>query len=111
MPVLNFSTNSENFDKSNLISRLSQEISTLTGKPEKYVMVIFQNVNTILFDSISEPSAYIEIKSIGGINPKEISKNICTIIEQNTDIRSDRIYIYMEDVKASHWGYNKSTFG
>ena len=105
------STNAQNFDSSTLSKRLSQEMVSLTGKPERYVMVIINNNVDICFDTSDDIAAYLEVKSIGSLDPKEISKRLCAVLEQNAKINPSRIYINMEDVKASMWGFNSSTFG
>ena len=63
------------------------------------------------FAGNTKPSCYVEIKSIGSLNPPEISESISKIIERHTKIPSSRIYMGFENVKGSNWGYNKSTFG
>tara|TARA_Y100001968_G_C19248697_1_gene663248 strand:- start:453 stop:791 length:339 start_codon:yes stop_codon:yes gene_type:complete len=102
------------FDKEkskDLSSKISSEISSLTGKPINYVMTIVQSDAVLNFAGSLEPSCFIEIKSIGSLDPKIISRSITSLIENELKITSERIYIHFEDVKASMWGFDGSTFG
>ena len=90
---------------------LSTEISSLTSKPEKYVMTIIQTGLQMSFGGTSEPCCFVEVKSIGSLLPKEISKVICKTLESHLDVPSERIYIEFVDVNPENWGFNKTTFG
>tara|TARA_Y100001968_G_C19342782_1_gene710433 strand:- start:971 stop:1306 length:336 start_codon:yes stop_codon:yes gene_type:complete len=111
MPLIRLVTSSVHYDEKNLIKIISSEFSTLLKKPEKYIMVTIENNDNMIFDASFEPSAYLEIKSIGLTDRPYLVKNACQLIEKYTDITSNRIYINLQDVKASDWGYNNSTFG
>ena len=89
---------------------LSKELAELTGKPEKYVMTIIQEDQYITLGGDESPCCYVEVKSIGALNPPLMTKLFCKIISEMTDIPSSRIYISFEDVPANKWGFNGSTF-
>ena len=55
----------------------STKISDLTGKPENYVMTLLQINIPMTFAGTLEPCCYIEVKSIGSLIPKAISKQLC----------------------------------
>ena len=86
-------------------------IASLTGKPENYVMTMIQRDVKMTFAGTDEPCCYVEVKSIGSLNPSLMSKSICELITSKTNINSERIYIEFTDVKASNWGFDSSTFG
>ena len=111
MPLIHVRTSKDIDPKEDLLLILSQSLAKLTGKPESYVMVILDTNALISFGASLEPSAFVEVKSIGSLYPKELSKEICSILENNLDIPPNRIYINFEDINASNWGYNSSTFG
>ena len=94
-----------------LLSELSREVAVLTNKPEKYVMVISNSSQNIIFGGSESDSCFVELKSIGAIEPKSMTRSISKVIEKYCSIPVDRIYINFEDVKASNWGWNNSTFG
>ena len=112
MPLINVNISSDQVEnKLDLLKELSAELANLTGKPEKYVMSLLKTEVPMTFGGNDDPSCYIEIKSIGSINPLEMTKSFCNIIESKTGIPSDRIYIGFEDIPPSQWGFNRTTFG
>ena len=86
-------------------------VSDLTGKPENYVMTMIQIDTKMTFAGSDEPCCFIKVKSIGSLKPSTMSKSLCELISSRTNINTSRIYIEFIDVKASHWGFNGSTFG
>ncbi len=112
MPLISIKASTEvEVDSSEFLKKLSRQLADLTGKPESYVMTILEPNKEMTFGGSSEPCCYIEIKSIGSISPKVFSKELCQLIYQETNIPMNRIYIHFEDVIASNWGFNSSTFG
>ena len=63
------------------------------------------------FAGSPEPCAYVEVKSIGALRPPAMTAAFCDLISARTGIAANRIYIGFEDVPASCWGWNGSTFG
>tara|TARA_Y100001968_G_scaffold261844_1_gene249836 strand:+ start:3210 stop:3548 length:339 start_codon:yes stop_codon:yes gene_type:complete len=94
-----------------LLNELSNELSKITGKPTEYVMTLLQTNVQMTFAESSEPSCFVEIKSIGSLKPALISESFCKLIYNFTNIPANRIYISFEDVKPSDWGFNGRTFG
>ncbi len=112
MPLINVHiSQTEIADSKTLLKQLSSEISSLTGKPEQYVMCLLQTGVPMSFAGSNDPCCYIEVKSIGALQPPKMSESLCKLIHENTGIPSDRIYIGFEDVPANKWGYNGQTFG
>ena len=112
MPLINVQTSIANVkDSKSLLKELSSELSTLTNKPEKYVMTSLQTNVAMTFGGSTEPCCYIVIKSIGAINSSKMSKAFCEIITKRTDILSERIYLGFEDISPSLWGWDGRTFG
>ena len=111
MPLLRIQTSTDVLKKDDFLNCLSSSLSSLTGKPESYVMIILEDNKLIVFAGDSSPSAFVEVKSIGAINPKLMSKDISKLIEEKLNIPSSRVYINFEDISPKCWGYNSSTFG
>ena len=112
MPLINVKVSSPDITNADeLLKDLSTELSNLTGKPEKYVMCVLQTDVPMSFGGSKGPSCFVEIKSIGALRPLEMSKSFCQLIESNTGIPINRIYIHFEDVSPSKWGFNGQTFG
>ena len=67
--------------------------------------------NSQMYFQDSYPCCFLEVRSIGSINPKEMAKSLCDFIFEKLAIPLDKIYISFEDVPASMWGWNGRTFG
>ena len=110
MPFVNISTSAKVEDKNKLLKEISILISSLTIKLKKYIMAKLEDELKLFFDDES-PFCCLEIKLIGSLNPSEMTKPICTFVNQKIGIPIDKIYICFEDVPAEMWGWNGRTFG
>ena len=110
MPYINISTSSKIDDKKKLLEEISILISSLTHKSKRFVMAKLDDNCDIYFDS-EGPCCFLEIKSIGSLNPSEMAKPISDFINEKMGIPIDKIYISFEDVSASMWSWNGRTFG
>ena len=112
MPLIQIKTSVSNIkEEEKLLKEISQEISTLTRKPEKYVMASLETNIPMIFSGEMEDCCFVEVKSIGNLDPTKMTQSLCNLLEAKTGIRSNRIYINFEDIKGKNWGYNGSTFG
>ena len=113
MPFIQINTSSKSVvGNDDLLQKdISKMVSDLTGKPENYVMTMIQIDTKMTFAGSDEPCCFIKVKSIGSLKPSTMSKSLCELISSRTNINTSRIYIEFIDVKASHWGFNGSTFG
>ena len=110
MPFINVSTSAKIEDKEKLLEEISILVSSLTNKSKRFVMVKINDNCQMYFDDES-PSCFLEIKSIGSLNPSEMAKPISNFVYEKIGIPIDKIYISFEDVPASSWGWNGRTFG
>jgi len=110
MPYINVSTSAKVNDKGKLLEEISILISSLTNKSRRFVMAKIDDNCQMYFDNES-PSCFLEIKSIGSLNPSEMAKPISDFVYEKMEIPIDRIYISFEDVSASLWAWNGRTFG
>ena len=110
MPFINLSTSVKVDDKKKLLEEISALISTLTNKSKKFVMAKLDDNSAMYFDD-KNPCCFLEIRSIGSINPSEMANPICNFIHEKMGIPIDKIYISFEDVPASLWAWNGRTFG
>tara|TARA_B100000965_G_C19179733_1_gene578283 strand:- start:235 stop:576 length:342 start_codon:yes stop_codon:yes gene_type:complete len=113
MPFIQINTSSKSvLENDDLLQKdISKMLADLTGKPESYVMTMIQRDTKMSFAGSDEPCCFIRVKSIGSLNPSSMSKSLCELITSKTNINTNRIYIEFNDVKASNWGFNCSTFG
>ena len=110
MPYINVSTSAKIEDKKKLLEEISILVSSLTNKSKRFVMAKLDDNLEMYFDNES-PCCFLEVKSIGSLNPSEMAKPISDFIFEKMDIPLDKIYISFEDVPASTWSWNGSTFG
>ena len=110
MPYINVSTSAKVNDKDKLLEEISILISSLTNKSRRFVMAKIDDNCQMYFDD-ERPSCFLEIKSIGSLDPSEMAKPISDFVYEQMGIPIDRIYISFEDVQASLWAWNGRTFG
>lgn len=115
MPLLKLETTvplSEDKGKP-LLAALSKAVASVIGKPEQYVMVTVSQ-SAMLMSGKAGDAAFVDIRSIGGLNGetnRKLSQQICKLLKDSLGIAPDRIYLNFTDVEAGNWGWNGSTFG
>lgn len=114
MPLLTIKTNSDikPGNRSRLLEELSEQVAILLEKPERYVMVVLESLQPMLFAGTDAPAAYLELKSIGlpTDQTKELANALCDLIFKAFAIPKDRIYIEFTATKRHMFGWNGSTF-
>tara|TARA_B100001989_G_scaffold103391_1_gene72346 strand:+ start:540 stop:872 length:333 start_codon:yes stop_codon:yes gene_type:complete len=110
MPYINISTSVKIENKKILLDEISNLISSLTNKSKRFVMAKLEDNAEMFFDDQCS-CCFIEIKSIGSLNPSEMAKPISNFIYEKMGIPQDKIYISFEDVPSSMWAWNAKTFG
>ena len=110
MPYINLSTSATIEDKKKLLEEISKLVSSLTNKSKKFVMAKLDDNSEMYFEDES-PCCFLEIKSIGSLNPSIMAKPISNFVYEKMGIPIDKIYISFEDVPASLWAWNGRTFG
>ena len=110
MPYINVSTSVKVDHKEKLLEEISILISSLTNKSKQFVMAKIDD-NCKMYFNDQDPCCFLELRSIGSLNPAEMSKPICDFVHEKIGIPTDKIYISFEDVKASMWAWNGRTFG
>ena len=109
MPYINVSTSAEVKDKKKFLEEISTLVSSLTNKSKRFVMAKLDDNSEMYFEDES-PCCFLEIKSIGSLNPSEMAKPISDFIYEKMGIPIDKIYVSFVDVPASMWGWNGRTF-
>ena len=110
MPYINVSTSAEVNNKDKFLEEISILISSLTNKSKRFVMAKIDDNCQMYFDD-ETLCCFLEIKSIGSLNPSEMAKPISDFVTEKMGIPIDRIYISFEDVPASLLAWNGRTFG
>tara|TARA_B100000161_G_scaffold241189_1_gene193610 strand:+ start:86 stop:418 length:333 start_codon:yes stop_codon:yes gene_type:complete len=110
MPYINVSTSAIIEDKRKFLEEIASLISSLTNKSKRFVMTKLDD-NCQMYFNDESPSCFLEIKSIGSLNPSEMAKPLSNFVYDKVGIPIDKIYISFEDVPASLWAWNGRTFG
>ena len=110
MPYINVSTSAKIEDKKQLLNEISTLVSSLTNKSKRFVMAKL-DANSEMYFQDESPCCFLEIKSIGSLNPNEMAKPISNFVYEKMGIPLDKIYISFVDVPASMWAWNGKTFG
>jgi phenylpyruvate tautomerase len=96
-----------------LLSGMSKLVAHAIGKPEQYVMVSVEE-GPIQMSGKDGPAAFADVRSIGGLGGKvnrDISQNLCVLLNKTLGIPASRVYLNFSDVAPGNWGHNGSTFG
>ncbi len=96
-----------------LVAALSKAVAGTLGKPEQYVMVTASQ-SAMLMSGQSGDAAFVDIRSIGGLNGetnRKLSQQVCKLLKDSLEIAPDRVYLNFTDIDAGNWGWNGSTFG
>ena len=109
MPYINVFTSAKVKDKQKFLEEISTLVSSLTNKSKRFVMAKLDDNSEMYFEDES-PCCFLEIKSIGSLNPSEMAKPISDFIYEKMGIPIDKIYVSFVDVPASMWGWNGRTF-
>ena len=110
MPYINVYTSAKVENKKKFLEEISILVSSLTNKSKRFVMTKLDD-NCQMYFNDESPSCFLEIKSIGSLNPSEMAKPISNFVYEKMGIPIDKIYISFEDVPASMWAWNGRTFG
>jgi phenylpyruvate tautomerase PptA (4-oxalocrotonate tautomerase family) len=96
-----------------LLAPLSQIVAECIGKPERYVMITITET-AMLMGGVEGPTAYADIRSIGGLSGavnRKLSERISALLKERLGIPPDRVYLGFTSVSAENWGWNGGTFG
>lgn len=114
MPLIKVTTNQSNSAEvqAAFLRQLSAATAAMLGKPESYVMAMFNEQAQMLFAGSAEPLAYVELKSLGlpENNTPDYSAQLCNLIEKELGIRPERVYIEFSAPARHMWGWSGRTF-
>ena len=114
MPYLRIQTNVpvERDQEEGLLSDASRLVSGHLGKDEKFFMGIVESKQAMYFSGSSDPLAFLELKALGlpAEKTKELSRDLCGLVEQVLSVSRDRIYVKFHNVNRGMWGWNGDVF-
>lgn len=114
MPMLALQTSARlsNQQRYNLLAPLSKILAEGLGKPERFVMISISEA-AMLMSGAEAPAAYVDIRSIGGLDAevnRKLSGQICALLQQQLGITPDRVYLGFTNVSGENWGWDSGTF-
>lgn len=114
MPFFKIETNQQvnPGDTQTILKKSSEFISEMLGKPEKVVMVSIDTGKQMMFGGNTEPTAFVQLKSIGLPVDMctEFSSKICQFVFDEFGIQTDRVFIDFADIQRNMFGWNGKTF-
>ena len=114
MPFFKIETNRQADDARTvaLLNKASAMVSQMLGKPEQFVMVSIETDKRMMFGGDGEPTAFVQLKSIGLPTDRcaEFSGKICQFLNDELGIQPDRVFIDFKDAARNLFGWNGKTF-
>lgn len=114
MPYLSLTLSNELFEgtRDRLLHEASALVAETLGKSESLVCVSIRHA-AILFAGDSGPAAFIELRSLGGLDANTnavLSRELCALLEREADVPPERVFLNFVDVERPDWGWNAKTF-
>lgn len=85
------------------------------GKGENWLYVRVAGDEKLYFQGRAVTNGgVVEVKLVGslsGTQKKEITGEICRLLEQELQTASNQVYVIFTEVKGENWGWNGQTFG
>lgn len=99
-------------NKENLKVKMGQIISELPGKSEEWLMVSFNDRETIYFrGNRMDKAAFVDVKMFGRADRQhknKVAQMLCSLLESEADIPQENIYITFSEIED--WGWNGELF-
>ncbi len=114
MPFINVKTNTELSaqKKQEIENKLSDAISLIPGKSDRYLMLAVEDNISMMFHRDTDCAiAMVEVKIFGSAakeNYTALTKRICEILSDEANVDPSCCYVKFEEV--SLWGYNGFMF-
>ncbi|WP_432736566.1 phenylpyruvate tautomerase MIF-related protein [Maridesulfovibrio sp. FT414] len=114
MPYVRVETNVEVGAKADeFVAKLSKVVSEAAGKPESYVMILFNDGLKMSFSGTLEPAALVTFKSLGLQEDRcaPIAERLCAFLARELRVHGKRVYIDFENLDGAMLGWDSRTFG
>lgn len=114
MPYINVKTSIklDEKQKDDLQKKLTNAVSEAFGKPKTYIMANIEDEKSLyMAENKLEKSAYIAISLLGSASKtacQTLTKEICTILQNDFGIVGSNVYVTYHPVDL--WGWNGSMF-
>ncbi|PFH32064.1 putative macrophage migration inhibitory factor [Besnoitia besnoiti] len=100
--------------KDALLKDAEKALADAIGKPISYVMVGYVQAGHMRFGGSTEPCAFIQVASIGGLSGSvnnKISAALSSACERHLGVSKNRIFTTFTNKSASEWAMGERTFG
>ena len=97
-----------------LLTACSGKVASLLGKPEGYVMTLFDRVTGMTMGGTGDPACLVEVRSVGRLTPDQtraLSEAFCPLLSEHLGVPPNRIFLNFTDFPGAMWGFNGATFG
>jgi hypothetical protein len=116
MPLLTLRTNASVDDDAiaPLLKDCSGRLANMLGKPEGYVMTLFERASGMTMAGELGPACFVEVRSVGkitSVQARAISEAFCGLLSDRLGVGSERIYLNFTEFSGAHWGHDGGTFG
>lgn len=114
MPFIKVTTSAQLSEeqKIEVENRLSDVISVIPGKSDRYLMLCVDDSKEMMFHrDRRNPVAMVEVKIFGSCSKEacgDLTELICEILRQEAGVEPDCCYVKFEEVEK--WGYNGFMF-
>ena len=112
MPLCTLTTTEQIADKKAMLGLLSRETARILGKDEVYVMVAVRDRQAVRFGGRDGACGLIEVRGLG-LGPeqaRDLAAELCPRAAEALSIPLDRLFLIVQDVPRSMWGWNGRTF-
>lgn len=99
--------------QSEFLREVEQALAECLGKPLHYVAVAFMQAGWMRFGGGSDPSAVIEVSSIGAVNTEnnsKVARQLSQLCEKFLGVPGGRVFITFTDVPAANFAHGAHTF-
>lgn len=116
MPLMTIRTNATIDDAAvkPMLTACSAKVAALLGKPESYVMTLFDRVSGMTMSGSDAPACLVEVRSVGkltGDQTRALSQTFCPLLAEHLGVEPNRIFLNFTDFPGAMWGFDGSTFG
>lgn len=97
-----------------LLTACSSKVASLLGKPEGYVMTLFDRVTGMTMGGTDDPACLVEVRSVGRLTADQtraLSETFCPLLSEHLGVQPNRIFLNFTDFPGAMWGFNGATFG
>jgi hypothetical protein len=116
MPLLTLRTNAAVDDAvvAPLLKDCSAQVAKLLGKPEAYVMTLFDRVVGMTMGGTPGLACLVEVRSVGKLTPGQtlaVTEALCPLLSERLGVAGARIFLNFTDFPGAMWGHDGGTFG